>query len=99
MSSEHALIDLVARVVPSERRPHATPTSASKHVGPCEMRARLLRVVVRKAFRRVKRLLRLWRRRLAESDALRTMSDRELRDFGITRYDAAHEAKKVFWRQ
>jgi uncharacterized protein YjiS (DUF1127 family) len=35
---------------------------------------------------------------MAESDELRAMSDRELRDFGISRYDVEHEAKKAFLR-
>jgi len=26
------------------------------------------------------------------------MSDRELRDFGINRYEAEYEARKAFWR-
>ncbi len=99
MSNEYALIGLVYLIRESERRPHAAPLPRTKHAGPRELRARLLRVISRKVFTRVKRLLRLWRRRMAESDALRTMSDRELRDFGVTHYDAVHEAKKAFWRQ
>jgi uncharacterized protein YjiS (DUF1127 family) len=34
-----------------------------------------------------------WRRR-----ALAAMSDRSLRDIGLTRYDADWEASKPFWR-
>ena len=39
-----------------------------------------------------------WRRRSRDRSALVTMSDRSLRDIGITRYDAAYEASKPFWR-
>jgi uncharacterized protein YjiS (DUF1127 family) len=43
-------------------------------------------------------LLRIWRRRAVEGDELRRMSDRELRDLGISRYEAGLEARKPFWR-
>jgi uncharacterized protein YjiS (DUF1127 family) len=39
-----------------------------------------------------------WRRRLRDRRALAAMSDRSLRDIGITRYDADWEARKPFWR-
>jgi len=39
-----------------------------------------------------------WRRRSRDRRALATMSDRSLRDIGLTRYDAAREASKPFWR-
>jgi uncharacterized protein YjiS (DUF1127 family) len=39
-----------------------------------------------------------WRPRLRDRRALATMSDRSLRDIGLTRYDADWEAKKPFWR-
>ena len=39
-----------------------------------------------------------WRRRSRERSALAAMSDRSLRDIGITRYDAAYEASKPFSR-
>jgi uncharacterized protein YjiS (DUF1127 family) len=42
--------------------------------------------------------LREWRRRLRDRRALAAMSDRSLRDIGLTRYDAACEARKPFWR-
>ena len=38
------------------------------------------------------------RRRLRDRRALAAMSDRSLRDIGLTRYDAACEASKPFWR-
>jgi uncharacterized protein YjiS (DUF1127 family) len=39
-----------------------------------------------------------WRRRLRDRRTLATMSDRALRDIGLTRYDADWEARKPFWR-
>jgi uncharacterized protein YjiS (DUF1127 family) len=39
-----------------------------------------------------------WWRRSREREILMTMSDRELKDIGITRYDAQYEARKPFWR-
>ncbi len=40
-----------------------------------------------------------WRRRLRDRRALAVMSDRSLRDIGLTRYDALYEADKPFWRE
>ena len=40
-----------------------------------------------------------WRRRLRDRRALAAMSDRSLRDIGITRFDALQEAHKPFWRE
>ena len=39
-----------------------------------------------------------WRRRLRDRRELAAMSDRSLRDIGLTRYDADWEARKPFWR-
>jgi uncharacterized protein YjiS (DUF1127 family) len=39
-----------------------------------------------------------WRRRSRDRRALASMSDRSLRDIGLTRYDATCEASKPFWR-
>jgi len=39
-----------------------------------------------------------WSRRLRDRRALAMMSDRSLRDIGLTRYDADWEARKPFWR-
>lgn len=44
------------------------------------------------------RLLRLWRRRMAEADELAALSPRELRDMDANRYEATHEARRPFWR-
>lgn len=38
------------------------------------------------------------RRRSRDRRALAAMSDRSLRDIGLTRYDADWEASKPFWR-
>jgi len=43
-------------------------------------------------------LVKTWRRRAYERQALVTMSDAMLRDIGITRCDAMSEASKPFWR-
>jgi uncharacterized protein YjiS (DUF1127 family) len=43
-------------------------------------------------------LLRRWRQRAYERRALLSLSDRELRDIGITRLDALREAEKPIWR-
>ena len=37
--------------------------------------------------------------RSRERQALACMSDRELRDIGVTRYEALHEANKPWWRE
>jgi uncharacterized protein YjiS (DUF1127 family) len=39
-----------------------------------------------------------WRRRSRDRRALAAMSERSLRDIGLTRYDATYEASKPFWR-
>lgn len=39
-----------------------------------------------------------WRRRARGRAELAALSDRELRDIGVTRYDARHEIGKPFWR-
>ncbi|MCW2238202.1 DUF1127 domain-containing protein [Azospirillum canadense] len=42
-------------------------------------------------------LARVWRQR-RENAQLLSMTDRELRDIGITRYEAQMESRKPFWR-
>ena len=101
MPNEYALIGLVHLVARDKRMTHAdgaAPLQTIEHSAARRPRARILRVVARRTVRRVTRLLRLWRRRMAESDELRAMSDRELRDCGISRYEVEHEAKQAFWR-
>jgi uncharacterized protein YjiS (DUF1127 family) len=39
-----------------------------------------------------------WRRRFDDRRSLAAMSDRSLRDIGLTHYDADWEARKPFWR-
>ena len=39
-----------------------------------------------------------WRRRSRDQRELAAMSDRSLRDVGLTSYDATYEASKPFWR-
>jgi uncharacterized protein YjiS (DUF1127 family) len=43
-------------------------------------------------------LLTEWRRRARGRTELAALSDRELRDIGMTRYDARREIGKPFWR-
>jgi uncharacterized protein YjiS (DUF1127 family) len=43
-------------------------------------------------------LLASWRRRARERAQLREMSERLLRDIGVTRAQASEEAGKPFWR-
>ncbi|MGH6661628.1 MAG: DUF1127 domain-containing protein [Rhodospirillales bacterium] len=42
--------------------------------------------------------LSLWRRRAHSRRALSLLTDHELRDIGICRYDARTESAKSFWR-
>ena len=42
--------------------------------------------------------LRLWRQRARSRRALVGLTDRELTDIGICRYDARFESAKPFWR-
>ena len=39
-----------------------------------------------------------WQRRIADRHSLMSMDDRLLKDIGISRADAEHEAEKPFWR-
>ena len=48
--------------------------------------------------RRLIALIGTWRRRLRDRRELALMSDRSLRDLGLTRSDALHEIRKPFWR-
>jgi uncharacterized protein YjiS (DUF1127 family) len=43
-------------------------------------------------------LIRVWRRRAHERWMLAGMSERALKDIGITRWEARSEASKPFWR-
>ncbi len=43
-------------------------------------------------------LLREWRRRRRDRNVLAAMSDRALRDIGLTRYDMEVEVRKPFWQ-
>ena len=101
MPTEYALIGLVQPAAFDKRTTHADGTSVRVGAGNTAARrprVRALGILLRRTVRRVRRLLRSWRRRVVESNELRTMSDRELRDFGISRYDAEHAAKQAFWK-
>jgi uncharacterized protein YjiS (DUF1127 family) len=43
-------------------------------------------------------LIRSWRQRAGQRQCLAALDERLLRDIGVTRYDAAREAAKPFWR-
>ncbi|HEX7967010.1 MAG TPA: DUF1127 domain-containing protein [Stellaceae bacterium] len=44
------------------------------------------------------RLLSRWRDRARDRRLLASLDDRLLADMGMTRFDAAHECAKPFWR-
>ena len=50
------------------------------------------------SWRQVWTTIAAWRRRARERRELLTLSDVELRDFGIGRSEAIQEASKPFWR-
>jgi uncharacterized protein YjiS (DUF1127 family) len=47
---------------------------------------------------KVPELLDAWRVRSYDRDELAKLDDRQLRDIGLTRYDALQEARKPFWQ-
>ena len=47
---------------------------------------------------RLRRTVRRWRDRHEERMALAQLTDRELRDFGMTHWEAVQEVRKPFWR-
>ena len=44
------------------------------------------------------RLLLVWQQRIHDREALRLMSESQLKDIGIGSIDARQEAEKPFWR-
>ena len=52
----------------------------------------------RRSFQDFVTLFNEWRRRARGRNELAALSDRELRDIGLTRYDARHEVDQPFWR-
>jgi uncharacterized protein YjiS (DUF1127 family) len=44
-------------------------------------------------------LLDKWWRRMQDRNQLANMTERELRDFGLSRQDADQEIRKPFWRE
>jgi len=60
---------------------------------PLESRASARRLVAE-----LRTLIDEWRRRARGRRELAALSDRCLRDIGLTRYDANREARKPFWR-
>src|SRR6516165_10123392 len=57
-----------------------------------------LRVAYLSKCRRLIALVGTWRRRVGGRRELALMSDRSLRDIGLTRYDAFQEIRRPFWR-
>jgi uncharacterized protein YjiS (DUF1127 family) len=53
----------------------------------------------RVAARAIRRTLAQWRERARGRGFLSRMSDRQLKDIGLTRLDANREARKFFWRE
>jgi len=47
---------------------------------------------------RVHRIFADWRYRARSRHELATLSDRQLRDIGLSRYSANFESSKLFWR-
>jgi uncharacterized protein YjiS (DUF1127 family) len=52
----------------------------------------------RRLFDELSALIKEWRRRARGRRELAALSDRCLRDIGVTRYDVAREVRKPFWR-
>jgi uncharacterized protein YjiS (DUF1127 family) len=48
--------------------------------------------------RRVISLVGTWRLRMRDRRELKLMSEKSLRELGLTRYDALQEIRKPFWR-
>ena len=47
---------------------------------------------------RISDTIRLWRERVRERHAFHTLGHRELRDLGLSRWEAERELAKPFWR-
>jgi uncharacterized protein YjiS (DUF1127 family) len=56
------------------------------------------RLSVRRRLAALAARVRHYRQVQHERTQLRALSDRDLRDIGISRYDALREARKPFWR-
>ncbi|HYM29732.1 MAG TPA: DUF1127 domain-containing protein [Candidatus Cybelea sp.] len=53
---------------------------------------------LRRGFAAIVRFLRLWRLRMIERAFLAQLSDHQLWDMGLTRWEARREIDKPFWR-
>ena len=51
-----------------------------------------------RALKRCLTLLLIWEQRLKDRDTLESMPQSRLRDIGLTRGQAMHEARKPFWQ-
>jgi uncharacterized protein YjiS (DUF1127 family) len=73
----------------------------SRHDFECYRRraATLRRQAIDRMISSVVGRLKLWARRLAGRAELSRLSDRDLRDIGVTSYEARQECAKPFWRE
>jgi uncharacterized protein YjiS (DUF1127 family) len=84
-------VSILRPLVRKHEEKHDCDQHEEKH--DCDRTGALLHVLARAASE-----IREWRRRSRDRRALAAMSDRSLRDIGLTRYDADWEASKPFWR-
>jgi uncharacterized protein YjiS (DUF1127 family) len=47
----------------------------------------------------IARTIRVWRARIRERREAMELSDRDLRDLGLTRWEVGYERTKPFWRE
>ncbi|WP_240782558.1 DUF1127 domain-containing protein [Roseococcus sp. SYP-B2431] len=85
------------RIRPSLRREEGSHLVSIVAQRAHRLRARAMRMAARRALRRLLSRLRRWRQQRLEAQELAALSDRELRDMGVTRYDARHEAREAYW--
>ncbi len=70
----------------AERRPLIAARPLRLHAGPGALLARLFGLLI------------LWNERQRQRHRLQEMSDRELKDIGLTRSELERERRKPFWR-
>jgi uncharacterized protein YjiS (DUF1127 family) len=68
---------------------HRAPSVLRTSVSPNDARGPVLGAL---------RILSVWIARAQQRRRLARLPDRALKDIGISRYDALHEARKPFWR-
>ena len=98
MPNEHSLTGFVHLAVRRHHMAQADGIPPGPAAGCGATQRPHARIFLRRVVKRVMHMLSSWRRSVAESNELRAMSDRELRDIGISRYDTVHRANQGFWR-